>query len=100
MAGGGPERVVTEYRTPNADQQADDNGDHSFPYGPNAVQVDEQHVQVNEDFDHNDCGIQNAICIKNERDWHGERRKPVAKSTIYKGGHSCAERRRTRSAPT
>jgi hypothetical protein len=28
-----------------------------FPYSPNAVQVDEQR-KVNEDFDHNDSGIQ------------------------------------------
>jgi len=56
-----------------------------FHTAPNAVQVDEQHVKVNEDFDHNDSGIQDAICIKNERDWHGQGRKPIAKVTIYKG---------------
>src|SRR5204862_3086450 len=57
----------------------------SFPYSPNAAEVDEQHVKVNEDFEHNDSGIQDAICIKNERDWHGQGRKPIAKGTIYKG---------------
>src|SRR6266550_939767 len=41
--------------------------------------------EVKEDFDHNDGGIQDSICIKNERERHGERRKPIAKGTIYKG---------------
>jgi len=66
-------------------QQPDENGNHSFPYSPNSVQVNKQHVKINKDFDHNDGRIQDAICIKNERDWHGELRKPIAKGTIYKG---------------
>jgi len=37
------------------------------------------------DFDQNDGGIQDSICIKNERERHGERRKPIANGTIYKG---------------
>src|ERR1700746_2066069 len=65
----------------DAGHQPDENGNHSSPYGPNSVQVDEQHVQVNEDFDHHDSGIQDS----SERDWHGERREPITKSAIYKG---------------
>ena len=33
----------------------------------------------------NDGGIQDTICIKKERERHGERRKPIANGAIYKG---------------
>ena len=70
----------------NAGQQADENGIDPVPYSRNAGPIDEKHIQVDEDFDQNQSGIQNAIGIENERDRHGERRKPVPKGSVHKGG--------------
>jgi hypothetical protein len=39
---------------------------------------------MNEDLDHNDGRIQDAVCIKKERERHGERGKPIADGAIYK----------------
>ena len=69
----------------DAGQQSREDRNHSFPYSPDAAQIDEQHVNVDEDFNHDDGGVQDTICIKHECNWHGERRKPVAEGAIHKG---------------
>ena len=69
----------------NTGQQPNQNGNNPFPYSRNAVPIDEENIQVNEDFDHNQGGIQDAIRVENERDRHGERGKSVAERAIDKG---------------
>src|SRR5271165_5144063 len=66
-------------------QQSNENGRYPSPYGRNAVPIDEEDIQVNEDFDDNQCGVQDAITIENQCNWNGERGKPVAKGAIYEG---------------
>src|SRR5262245_12722092 len=69
----------------DAGQQSDENGKYPSHYSRHAVPIDEQDVQVKEDFDHNGGGIQDAIGIKNECERHGERRKSIADGTVYEG---------------
>src|SRR5262249_29942961 len=40
--------------------------------------------QIDKDFDYHQCGIQDAICIKNEGDRHSEGRKSVPNGPIHK----------------
>ena len=70
----------------DAGQQPDENGKYPFQYSRNAVAIDEQDVEINEDLDHDDGWIEDAICIKKEPERHGERRKAVTNGAIYKGG--------------
>src|SRR5207245_5370339 len=64
------EKVAAER---NTGQQADENGIDPLPYGRNAGPIDEEHIEVNEDFDQNQGGVQNAIGLENERDRQRER---------------------------
>ena len=81
----GLKRSKNEGSDGDTGQQSDENWKHPFPYGANAAPVDEQDVEVEEDLDHDNGGIQDAICIKNQRERHRERRKPIADRAIYKG---------------
>src|SRR4030095_3604136 len=69
----------------DAGQQRDENGKHPPPYGRNAVAIDEQDIQVDEDFDHDHGGVQDATRVEDEGDRHGERGKPIAKGAVDEG---------------
>ncbi len=57
---------------PDARQQSDENGKHALPDRRNAASIDEENVQVDEDFDQHQRGVEHAIGIEDERDRHGE----------------------------
>ena len=69
----------------DAGQQPNENGKYPLPYSRNAFPVDEENVQVDENFDHHQGWVQDTISVENERDRHGERGKSVTKGAIYKG---------------
>ena len=47
-------------------QQPDENGEHPFPYRRNALAIDEQNVQVDENLDHYQGGVQDAVRVEDE----------------------------------
>src|SRR5438046_8472443 len=76
-----------EKKAPHRDtrQQPDENGEDPLPYRWNALAIDEQNVQVDENLDHHQGGIQDAVRVENECNRNGERGKSIAERAIDEG---------------
>src|ERR1700738_4551340 len=66
-------------------QQPDQNGKYPFPDRGNSLQIDQQDVEIDEDFDDDDGGIEHAVGVKNQRERHGERGKAVTDGPVHEG---------------
>ena len=71
----------------NADHEADQNWRHTPPNIRDALAVDEEDISIDHQFHEHECWIENAIGIKEQRNWNGNRRKAVPQGAVDSSGY-------------
>ena len=71
----------------DTDHEADQNGCHAPPNVRDALPIDEENISVDHQFHEHQRRIQNAIGVKEQRNWNRNRRKAVPQGAVDGGCH-------------
>ena len=70
----------------DARHQAEDDGQRALPDAGDTAPIDEQRIDVDDDFDEHQGGVEYAVGVEEDSDRHGEGREAIADGAIDGGG--------------